>query len=121
MNAIEPILKAGTDQILIDIGQRQFDCMAKGESFHDIVLPYWIHLIEALLRMRTGERWRVDEKYQDGISFQFAYQLNGVKCESICWSLTRIIIRFDSVSQFIWEMTEWPIKKAILESEMDGE
>ena len=113
------ILKCGESQIVVDIGACLWERVKNGESIRDIILPHWIELVKSLLWARTGEMWEVREDYDDGISFQFSYVLDGFKCESICWTIPRIIEAFSSISEFIWEMTEWPIKKQALESSDD--
>lgn len=106
-----PILKFGERQLQIDMSQKQIERAIQGARWKPEVLPEWIEKLQSLLLDATGQSWQVDETYQDCVSFQFTFRLGKFQCESKCWCMSRVADAFDSISEFLISVAEWPIQR----------
>jgi hypothetical protein len=80
-------------------------------------LPDWIDWLKKRLYELTGRDWHIYTD-SDGVSFQFKFRLDDIKADSICWTMTRVARKFDSIDAFLEEVARWPVKKMRFEQEL---
>lgn len=86
----------------------------------DAFLEPHIETLKSLLLDETQQHWNVSVKHDDGISFQFRFRLGDLQCESICWCMSKIAKRFDSMDEFLRDSIKWPVKRWLLWKEENG-